>query len=79
MTDIPQFSEDDRRGGQALVLMSLAYISPGEERRKLIRWMEVQATKFEEHKLPPGVTGYFREFVETLRMGEGAEPIEGPH
>jgi hypothetical protein len=77
MTDMPVFSDDDRRGGQALVLMSLAYyISPGEERRKLLKWMDIQATKFEEQKLPSGVTGCFREFVEGLRAGECVELLK---
>jgi hypothetical protein len=72
--------------GLGLVVMSLAYyFSPGDERAKLVSWMERQAVIFEAG-LPPDVALYFRRFVEGLRTGEGAEllksahmPEQGPH
>jgi hypothetical protein len=72
--------------GLDLAVISLAYyFSPGEERAKLVSWMERQAELFEAG-FPPDVALYFRRFVESLRKDEGAEllksahmPEQGPH
>jgi hypothetical protein len=65
--------------GLGLVLISLAYyFSPGEERAKLVAWMERQAEIFEAG-YPPDIVLCFRRFVESLRKGEGAELLKSAH
>jgi hypothetical protein len=65
--------------GLGLVVISLAYyFSPGDERAKLVSWMERQAEIFEAG-FPPDIALYFRRFVESLRKGESAEYLKSAH
>lgn len=77
ITPIPQA---EAIAGLGLVIMSLAYyFSPGDERARLVAWMESQEREFGTHGLPPAVLQYFSNFVSGLRSGQSAEMLKRAH
>jgi hypothetical protein len=68
------------KAGLSLMVLALAYyISPGEERTKLLAWMDAQADAYERDGVPRDVLRYFREMVHAIRLGHAAELLKSAH
>ena len=69
-----------RSAGLSLIVLSLAnYLTPGEERTKLLAWLKVEAKAYESHGIPRDVLRYFQGMIESIELGEPAELLKSAH